>query len=283
MAGTLCRLHCQLWNPAHHARFRVELAQRLRARGVFNCAGGYCQAGLDWTCRDSTSPRGPAVQPRFSPPPLLSRRPHLRVECLATCHASRHNRHGLSATAAGRAGEWRFASDWSSQAIGAALPRDASARGTIAARAAPGGWSDLSLTDDEIRVGIALDAGEGEQRSRDRRRKARRARDEGDLFAGLGGDAEGFGAAGDGEADGGFAVEGPTRGVRGKGRNAAKRSARKAKDYGVALVELKRKEVQRVVSWMDLPEGTLEAVQLAQTITRRGKNGWRRQLSYIGT
>ncbi|CAI5467528.1 unnamed protein product [Closterium sp. Yama58-4] len=103
--------------------------------------------------------------------------------------------------------------------------------------------------------------------------------DDAELVAGMGGPAEVLGAAGGGESEGGIAVEGLRRGVPGKGRNAAKRSAKKAKDYGLALVELKGKELQRVVRWMDLPEETLEAVQLAQA---GGRTGWRRQLGFIG-
>ncbi|CAI5515615.1 unnamed protein product [Closterium sp. Naga37s-1] len=193
--------------------------------------------------------------------------------------AAFQDRRALSVAVVGRAGEWPFATDWSSQAIGAEFRRANSGRGTVAAAATPAGWSDLSLTDEEIRDGIALEA---ELRGRDRRRKSRRALDDAELVAGVGGPAEVSGAAGGGESEREIAVEGPRRGVPGKGRNAYKRNAKKAKDYGLALVELKGKELQRVVSWMDLPEETLEAVQLAQVITRRGKNGWRRQLSYIG-
>ncbi|CAI5999567.1 unnamed protein product [Closterium sp. NIES-64] len=228
--------------------------QRHKARGLFSRTGG-SQGSLDWTRHDSTSPCSPTLHPC-----LLSPRPNSRVKWIAASPAAFQDRRALSVAVVGRAGEWPFATDWSSQAIGAEFRRAKSGRGTVAATATPAGWTDLSLTDEEIRDGIALEA---ELRGRDRRRNARRARDDAELVAGP---AEVFGGAGGGESEREIAVEGPRRGVPGKGRNAAKRSAKKAKDYGSALVELKGKELQRVVRWMDLPEETLEAVQLAQLV-----------------
>eukprot|EP00850_Spirogloea_muscicola_P018794 SM000176S03125 [mRNA] locus=s176:100313:101713:+ [translate_table: standard] len=67
-----------------------------------------------------------------------------------------------------------------------------------------------------------------------------------------------------------------------KSKNQRKREAQRSRGWGERLVELSPRELQLVASWAELPDEVVDAVQLARSIGRGGKNGWRRQLGFVG-
>eukprot|EP00897_Mesotaenium_endlicherianum_P002111 jgi/Mesen1/1928/ME000146S01012 len=70
--------------------------------------------------------------------------------------------------------------------------------------------------------------------------------------------------------------------LEGRGVNRRKRVAKRAKDWGLELIDLGPKELQHAARYADLSEEVVDAVKLAKMLGRGGKNGWRRQISYVG-